>query len=264
MRHTPQIAVFRLDGPYAIPLQTALEVTDRSRTVFLGAAGAVFGKDSISSELSGHGSQKNPLEGSHSHLHIFPLSSTPSQGIEYLGFMMNRQFTDAEKQALLSMDDLLDHDSGGVWVFEPILLGKLDDLHEKLPSGLERYFRPSVTWVSATPFLKSRHLRIRRSEKHNRHDYSQAIAREIGKNVRFELSNRSFPDPEVVRLRRDHLIEPAEAGISCASFCRRRSLSHGEDLDYGHSLVITFKKPVRGPLLLGKLSHFGMGLFTSR
>lgn len=263
MEPDSHIALFKINGPFLLPLPATLAITEKAKGMFLGAAARIFGSNALPEDLCGHDPLCAPLDSSHNHLHVFCLSSNTLQGIDHLGFWKLKPFTPPERDAFPLMNDLYDHPSGGTWVLEPILQGKLADVIERMPAGLKRYFIPSKTWLSATPFLKSRHLRVRRSEKHHRDAYQEALAREIAGNVRFELLNRSYPEPESIRLRSDHLIEPVAAGIHCASFLRTRKVSRGQVMDYGHSLAITFNEPVKGPVLLGKHSHFGMGLFAS-
>jgi CRISPR-associated protein Csb2 len=103
---------------------------------------------------------------------------------------------------------------------------------------------PAVRWRSVTPFVPARHPR---------RDWPGFVAAE----VRRELSVRGMPPPAGVDARKG----------DWRSFVRyrpsrltdtppdRRGAGRGELLE------LTFAGPVAGPLALGHLSHFGLGLF---
>jgi CRISPR-associated protein Csb2 len=93
-------------------------------------------------------------------------------------------------------------------------------------------------WDSATPFAPYRHQKKR-----------ETIFEFVRAEVARELRTRGLP-PASVRLgpRRDWL-----------SFCRKRPGDKIERRALGLSLE--FDEPVSGPLVLGQLSHVGLGLF---
>lgn len=103
---------------------------------------------------------------------------------------------------------------------------------------LPGHVRPCRTWQSATPFLPYRHAGKR-----------QSLEELLTAEVTRELNTRNQPAPDVVRL------VPGD----WTAYRRRRRLREGEMRGYG--LQLEFAGPVHGPLVLGALSHFGLGLF---
>lgn len=98
--------------------------------------------------------------------------------------------------------------------------------------------RPARRWRSVTPFAPYRY-------PHKRQPTSDFLAAEVGR----ELTTRALPLPTEVRSR----------GGAWLSFRRRRTLRDPELRGFGLELI--FGEPVKGPLALGALSHFGLGLF---
>ncbi|PZR80772.1 MAG: type I-U CRISPR-associated protein Cas5/Cas6, partial [Candidatus Aeolococcus gillhamiae] len=105
-----------------------------------------------------------------------------------------------------------------------------------------RLVGPSSVWRSHTPFAPPRHAKggITTWEPH------------VEAQVCEELNRRGFPEPSSVRVLRGDWL----------SFRRHRI---SERLAASRSAVgveIVFSEPVAGPLALGGLSHFGLGLFV--
>jgi CRISPR-associated protein Csb2 len=111
---------------------------------------------------------------------------------------------------------------------------------------------PSRRWRSRTPYLPVRHRK------------RETLDEYVAADVATELRYRGFPVATVTRL------DPGSAMTDrWASEFRRRRL--GERLGQedagrvssrtGMGLRLEFADQVRGPLLLGQLSHFGFGTF---
>lgn len=99
---------------------------------------------------------------------------------------------------------------------------------------------PALEWESATPFVPARHAK---------RDWPAFLASEL----RRELAYRSLPAP----------VEVEQIDGDWRQFTRYR-LSKGRPKDGerpGAMLRLQFAEPVQGPLALGYLSHFGLGLF---
>ncbi|MCL5444494.1 MAG: type I-U CRISPR-associated protein Csb2 [Actinobacteria bacterium] len=107
--------------------------------------------------------------------------------------------------------------------------------------------KPSKKWESVTPFAPYRHVKIRRSM--TEHEARETFERFLVTEVNRELLTRNLPEVrEVKPVPGDWL-----------SFRRKRRFSDSEVQGFGLSL--TFDEPVEGPVALGALSHFGLGLF---
>lgn len=109
--------------------------------------------------------------------------------------------------------------------------GCMSDLFPKLVT-------PAVRWSSVTPFVPYRHPDKRQSAE----DF-------LTSEIRRELVTRGLP-PTL----QEHLTTGP-----WLSFRRRRTLKEPERRGFG--LELTFAEAVDGPVSLGALSHFGLGLF---
>jgi len=96
---------------------------------------------------------------------------------------------------------------------------------------------PSTIWHTITPFGITRHAR------HLDHDF-------IRHNVATELESRHLPPPSDVRVLKTDAL----------SYKRNRSNRDRPRQAFG--LELTFAEEVSGPIALGHLSHFGLGLFA--
>jgi CRISPR-associated protein Csb2 len=98
---------------------------------------------------------------------------------------------------------------------------------------------PAARWVSHTPFAPPRHRK--------RHQTDQAF---VAGEVERELRSRQLPAARVEFVAGDWL-----------KFRRRRLNERlGED-QRALGIRLRFDRLVRGPLALGSLSHFGLGVF---
>ncbi|KOV81771.1 type I-U CRISPR-associated protein Csb2 [Nocardia sp. NRRL S-836] len=105
---------------------------------------------------------------------------------------------------------------------------------------LPEYTRPSRTWISTTPFLPTGHLKK---------DWHWFVRNRIIK----ELAYRGHPQPSTVELLQDPQFR----------FTTHRP---GQKRHHGAPpawVRITFPQPTHGPIALGDLSHFGLGLFQA-
>lgn len=106
---------------------------------------------------------------------------------------------------------------------------------------------PARRWRSLTPYLPVRHPK------------RQTLDEYVNQDIRVELGYRHLSQEVTVsRLHPDDGLPDRWA----LGYRRRR---HAEDLGKarrGLGLRLEFAEPVKGPLLLGQLSHFGYGFFT--
>lgn len=140
--------------------------------------------------------------------------------------------TETDVAALTRIDQLRFGEPG----FRPLRLaveasGSMSDL-------LPEWVGPARRWRSVTPFCPYRHPQKRQLT-------SDFLAAEVGR----ELTTRGLPP----------VFEVRTMGGAWLSFRRRRTLQDPELRGFGLELI--FDEPVEGPLALGALSHFGLGLF---
>jgi CRISPR-associated protein Csb2 len=107
---------------------------------------------------------------------------------------------------------------------------------------------PARQWRSLSPYLPVRHW----------HRNRETLAEYLAADVHAELGYRGLPPAQVRQL------DPA-AGLPdrwALSFRRYRMKEHLGLARHGLGVGLEFEADVRGPLVLGQLSHFGYGVFV--
>lgn len=226
---------------YALRASSLPDVTDtvpfaeRIRARLMGIHKKVISApDSISPLFSGKDSDGGPAKG-HEHVFIWPMDDDNDGRIDHLVIKAARPFEESELEALGRLQAM------------PRQTIELDAELELVSLSKALEGRPSRRWVSATPFVTSRHHRKGRGP------YEEWLAGEI----RRESAIHNLPEPESLELV-DHR-PTRERAIPWADF--ERSRKENAPLR-GHGCRLTFSEEVKGPFALGALCHFGLGLFV--
>lgn len=121
---------------------------------------------------------------------------------------------------------------------------------------------PSATWESITPFAPSRHPHKVAFADHVvesvKHELRWRRSANRQRSVSQELDWREGPEPVV------ELLEPKDRKHEPAWAAYRTHRPSGERLEHARRATgvrLCFPEPVTGPIALGALSHFGLGLF---
>ena len=266
----PTVARYTIAGAVLPLLTDALRIGERARHFLMGCSKKVESADNAASVFSGRAVDGSRLDASHQHAHY--LSETRADGrIRFLNVFAPMGFTDSDEQALSRLTRMwgdAGHDLQLVLlgIGHPEDFGGLD-----LKKGQSQQLATSKTWVSRTPFVPTRHLKLRLSmtERSDPQLVRSATERELVALVRLELSRRR-PFCELA----DHVIvEPLllQPGTmlggtftSWLKFTRIRSQGGGrQSSSHGYGFRLTFPTPVPGPIALGYASHFGLGLFEA-
>jgi CRISPR-associated protein Csb2 len=257
-----EIAVYRVGGLPPLPFGCSLPVAEKVRTILMGISSHLFGENCVPESFSGHDRQGNRLKLSHSHATITCIPSSDFSIIEHICVVLGKPFDESERLVLDQVHKLWD--TGEItWPLEKLCTAPRQSAVEFLPEDTHSFLKPSRTWATVTPFMKTRHLRVKRSEKHSEDVYYDAIAREISQNINEELEVRGLPEPVEIKVVPGASFEIGDNVLNWSHFVRSRAESHGAELDYGHGVIMSFSEPVPGPITLGRHSHFGMGLFKA-
>jgi CRISPR-associated protein Csb2 len=190
----------------------------------------------------------------HRHAHWIVLPEPGEQGayVRYLIVYVPQGLETDELRAMLSLRKLSGKRGGGgdayeVRGFPPVeLLFQAAGPVEQVAPEL---YGPARRWRSHTPYLPVRHRKREPLDAHLAAD----VHTELGYRPRY----RDLPSLVISRMEPDSGMPDRWA----RDFRRYRMTEDMSKSRAGLGLQLEFAEPVAGPLLLGKLSHFGYGIF---
>ena len=203
-------------------------------------------------ELTGRDEQGRPLKDCHRHAHILPLDLDADGRLDHIVIHAPMGLGTEAQRAIRTIRRTWT--KGGVGDLQIALAGSGSlDVFRSLPAPLDRGIegllappKGSRIWVSATPFVPPRFLKVRGTNTL------------IGQ-INSELASRGLPHIEQL----DELARDA-ATLNFRHFVRRRQRAGTPPpIDIGYGLRLQFAEPIVGPLTLGYGSHFGLGLFIA-
>lgn len=201
-------------------------------------------------ELTGKDMFDRPLHDHHEHAHTIPVDLDGDGHLDHIIIYAKIGLRDAAQRAIRELRRTWT--KGGAGDLQVAIVGSGD--REMLRQLTDRFQLPiegilgspegAQVWESATPFVLPRFLKSKGKDT-------------LEGQIRAELVIRGFPAPKI--------IEPdIELTKKLRHFVRRRI--HGgvpPKVDFGYGIRIRFADPIRGPLLLGYASHYGLGLFRA-
>jgi CRISPR-associated protein Csb2 len=229
----PTLARFRVHGASRPSMRDAVAVTSHVRA----ALQARFGRrndEAASSVFSGR-AEGAPRTDQHVHAHYFVTPDADGRRIDHVVVWAPEGFGGEEVSALAGLTELWMRDA------DPLRLaltavGRTDELR------LESLLGPAREWRSLTPFALNRHPKRR-------------AGREVDgplDQISRELRLRGFPEPESIEPIVGPWLEYRRTRPGRSRFEAPRVIG----------ARIVFPEPVPGPIALGALSHFGLGLFV--
>lgn len=267
-----QVARFVLDSA-VLPLVTeTLPVAESVRRILMGIYGRRFpapdGSLGLSPIFSGKGADGQALQG-HGHAYYLPTDEDKDGRLDHLTIVANDGFRDNELQTLDRLRELKSYEreqSGHPLRVLLLGLGRLED-YQPLP------LRSSQVWVSATPFLASRHLK-KRGTKRDPQELWNSPQRFLAAVLQEEIARLIERRAELRGLLLDAIkIEPLvdQQGVFWVGARHLRPIQFkrfrqtpGDDggARAAGSFRIDFGRMVGGPIPLGHSCHFGLGLFV--
>jgi CRISPR-associated protein Csb2 len=268
------IARFALDSS-VLPLVTdTLPVAEAARRALMSIFGRlteVNGVRGRSPILAGKDAFGTPLSG-HRHAYFLPTDEDADGRLDHLTVYAAEGFGPNELRALERLHLINRHSPHPLRVL--LLATSSADLATLKARSPRSPLARSNVWVSATPYVVTRHPKTRGPHKL---EFADAAARD--RYIRDDLiaqlraqrpdfANGASDDVRVHPMTDGHarFLVSTQAGSSHAlrplQFKRSRSKrtdDGGRRLAGAYSL--SFSQPISGPLALGHSSHFGMGLF---
>lgn len=269
----PTAARYAVAGTVVPRLTESLRIGERVRKYLMGcskaANKAAGGDETATTVFSGKSVDGMPLQMAHGHAHIFCEAAGDSAKITHVTVYAPMGFHQVDEGALARFTRTWG-DGGHDLQFILLGIGQPEDfggVNEKV--GQSKILATSRHWISRTPFVLNRHLKIKNAEKANPATHHAALERELIKAVQFELAQR----PGFAEHSETLTIQPIldrNAGTSLGStvtswlkFVRCRTQGGGQNAtSQGYGFRLKFATAVTGPIALGYGCHFGLGQFV--
>ena len=221
-------------SPAKPSLHAAVAMADALRACCMSQYGQCW-NGTASPILAGKDAEGTPASG-HAHAHYLALDLDGDRLLDRLVVWAPGGLGERELIALGRMSRITGFEHARD--FRPVRLGL--EAVGTVKDAVPELVGPSRTWVSHTAFAPPRHPKRR-----------QTIAAFVAAEASRELASRGYPPPVSVRLRPGGWL----------NFRRHRLQERLEDARHAYGVELAFSEPVTGPLALGALSHFGLGLF---
>lgn len=227
----------------------------RTSAVVLGdvlrqAAMSLFGADGQqrSEVLSGKSPDGVRRDDQHAHAHYLAFpgdeATNGSELLDTLVVWAPAGFASDDVAALVRLDRLWGYQH--LRAFRPCRLGV--EAVGQIEHVAPELCGPASMWESLTPFAPARHGR-------RNTDWLLHVQREVQR----ELGYRGLPDAVVTPLDPSEASRPFTRGwLDFRRYRTREQISHARRAT---GLRLEFHEPVAGPIAIGALSHFGLGLF---
>lgn len=259
-----QVARYALDST-VLPLVTeTLPVAEAARRALMSIHGRIAEWNDVrgrSPVFSGKGEHGDPLSG-HGHAFYLPTDEDGDGRLDHLTVFARSGFDDDERRALDRLRQLNTGRKGEARHPLRLLLLGMGTLAEYTPGPL----RASRVWVSATPYIATRHAKTRGKDRIDiscQQARAEFLSADLREQIRAVCSDLAAKDVEVEPLFDGSAFRIAERWRPIEF---RRSRSKPGD-DGGRRMAgafrLTFALALHGPIVLGWSSHFGMGLFVS-
>lgn len=268
----PTVARYAVSGKVIPQLTQAMRIAERARKVVMGCSKRTNPDDNAAGVFSGKSLDGSPLQASHSHAHFLCEANDVTGKITHLTIYAPRGFQEHDEQALSRFTRTWG-DGGHDLQFVLLGIGQPSDFGgENTKIGQSPILAKSTTWISRTPFVPSRHLKIKGADRSDPGLHQAAMLRELETAVRFELQQRRSPGQaditfaDLVQEIEPILIDNHGTMLGNQTpwlkFVRQRTQSKSKPADSrGYGFQLQFTEAVSGPISLGYGSHFGLGLF---
>lgn len=270
----PVIARYAVVGKVVPRLTDAIRIGERVRTFVMGCSkrvnGEKLGEWTTSPVFAGKNADGSQMVQSHSHAHYLCESIGSSSQITHLNIFAPLGFNATDQEALANFSRTWG-DAGHDLQFVLLGIGQPEDFGGFAEaSGKSLTMARTCVWESRTPYVPSRHLKVRNSERRNPITHQAAIQRELTLNVTLELQRR----PQFAAMSEQTQIEVSaidpgtklgEKNVRWLEFTRERKSGNGaRGTSQGYGVRLIFPEEISGPIVLGYGSHFGLGQFVAR
>lgn len=229
LERSPGMHVFGIDGSHTLAVEDATLVLRALRRAVMARAQNIIGPNRPLPVLfHGHDTNGTPARGgNHAHLFFAAYSSGVGANISRVA-VIAPDFCDRNSKTIRSWDTL----ARAIDELRVLVCGREGEFR-LVPASTDgdTVFGFSRVWRSVTPYQTTRHPKHAQSDP----DF-------IASDLKAECARRALPIPQIVEVI---------------------DIQKGPRGSLSARLNLSFKAAVRGPLLLGRGSHFGIGLFTA-
>jgi CRISPR-associated protein Csb2 len=235
-RAKPTAVRFAVTGRPLPAKHAAVALGDMTRRTAMSAYGR-HNDQAVSATLAGKDAESTPLGGKHQHAHYLSFSSSKGRSLDSVVVWAPTGFDDRELRALARRMEFFgaeDYDHTGGVSGRRLGVEAFGGIAEVAPELVTA----STVWLSRTPYAPTRHWKGTAEE--------QLLA-----DVSSELKFRGLPSPLQLELVRGDWL----------TYRRYRLKERINDARRAYGVRLVFEEPVAGPMCLGQLSHYGLGLF---
>lgn len=225
---SPGLHVFRVEGAQLLAVQDAAAILRALRRAVMSRAQNVVGPNRpLPLLFHGHDENGGPERGgNHAHLFFAAYSAGDGVRIDRVA-VIAPDFCDRNSKTTASWNLL----ASAVEELRFLACGQKGEFRlAPASSASNKIFGLSRTWRSITPYHTTRHPKR-----------AQSTPDFIASDLKSECARRSLPIPQIVEVV---------------------DIQKGTDGSLYAHLTLIFRAAVRGPLLIGRGSHLGAGLFT--
>lgn len=235
----PDVAYYAVVGRRP-PVTKTVKIADAVRTAVMSQAGRLRRDRYVPQSLSGHDARGRPLRTDHSHASWLPVDNDGDGLIDHVAVYAKNGFEPSTRRAFAAATEVRSRRNHLISL-RFVGLYDSEDMATRCP-----LFGEGDTWTSSTPYYPPWHSKANFGT-------TEQIKREL-QSRRMPLAQRiSHNDGAVVRA--DASTVPARLFESIRS---GRNPPHG----VGRYMTVIFGRCVKGPVLLGANSHFGLGAFA--
>ena len=240
--HDVTVVRYRIDGRPQPLLTEAMRIGDAFKRAAMGRYRRICGPDSVSPNLSGMDPGGNYLRDGHSHSFYIPTDDDGDRRLDHVTVVSRTPFNSKELGALARVD-FVRHEEKRLGVTF-VRRGRSDDFDLPL-------FGTSKRWVSATPYVPNRHVKVR----------GRGSARRVidgpEEQASREIESRGLGQaPSVKALP----VRTRLGGFLPVQFKTWRKI--GLPGFGAYAMRVEFGAPAVGPIAIGHGSHFGLGMFV--
>ncbi|PQO25813.1 type I-U CRISPR-associated protein Cas5/Cas6 [Blastopirellula marina] len=209
-----------------------------------------------SESIIGRTHDGKPLQENHRHAHFVPLSLHGSDLLDHMLIHAPMGLDDAAQQAIRRLRFTWAKKIPRI-VLRWIGFGSLKEIEQQINAQSGRrlpILGSSTVLHSETPYVPSRHLKLKRS----RYTLEDDICR--------ELASRGYPKPSRIEVWNDDLSSGHRrlASTHLLTYVRARQSDKPQPPDSkAFGLTLHFDETISCPLAIGYGSHYGLGLFSA-